>query len=31
MNVWDLTLDVWLIFAKAADDWADKQKEAARG
>jgi len=32
LNVWQLTLDVWLMFAAAADDWAEQQKkEASRG
>jgi hypothetical protein len=31
INIWNLTLDVWLIFAQAADDWNKQQREAARG
>jgi hypothetical protein len=29
--VWELPLDVWLMFADAADDWTQQQKEANRG
>lgn len=29
LNVWELTLDVWLMFAAAADDWAEQQKKEA--
>jgi hypothetical protein len=29
--VWELPLDVWLMFAHAADDWTKQQKEANRG
>jgi len=31
LNVWELTLDVWLMFAAAADQWNEQQKEANRG
>lgn len=26
-SVWDLPLDVWLMYAQAADDWQKQQKE----
>jgi len=30
-NVWDLPLDMWLMFAQAADQWNEQRKEQARG
>jgi hypothetical protein len=31
MNVWDLTVQMWLIFAAAADDWNEQQRRSADG
>jgi len=31
LNVWELPLDVWLMFADACDEWIKQQKEANRG
>jgi hypothetical protein len=31
LNVWDLTFEVWLMFAHAADEWVEARKEANRG
>lgn len=30
-NVWELTVEVWLMFAEAADDYNEKMREANRG
>jgi len=27
LNVWDLPLDVWLLFSAAADDWVKQQQQ----
>lgn len=32
LNVWDLELDVWLLFARACDEYLrDQDKEGSRG
>jgi hypothetical protein len=30
-NVWDLRVDVWLMYAAAADDYNQKMREASNG